>query len=200
MKQAISKTDFYTQQAKKENYPSRSVYKLKEIDEKFRLFKKGDKILDLGCAPGSWMLYIAEKVGKKGKVVGLDIQEIKIPLQGNMFFVKADVFKVRASGDLCLTLNDKYQGVVSDLAPKTSGIRARDASMSLLLVERTLEIAKKVLMKGGNFVCKVFEGENSERFLKEAAKNFCFVKKFKPKATTKGSREFYCVTKGFNEN
>ena len=84
--------EFYTTLAKKEGFPARSIYKLKEIDEKYRIIKKGNRVLDLGCAPGSWLLYVSQKVGNKGKVIGVDIEEIKIPKKANIVFIKRSVF------------------------------------------------------------------------------------------------------------
>ena len=86
------KAEFYTTLAKKEGYPARSVYKLKEIDEKYKIIKKNSRVLDLGSAPGSWLLYISQKVGDKGKVIGVDIEETKIPQKANIVFIKRSVF------------------------------------------------------------------------------------------------------------
>ena len=87
--------EFYTTLAKKEGFPARSVYKLKEIDEKYRIIKEGNRVLDLGCAPGSWLLYISQKVGDKGKVIGIDIEETKIPQKANIVFIKRSVFDLK---------------------------------------------------------------------------------------------------------
>jgi len=188
------KNEFYTERAKKEGYPARAVYKLKEIDEKYKIIKKGDRVLDLGCAPGSWLLYISQKIGKKGKVLGIDIEEIKIPLKENMVFLKEDIMNL----DLLLKeLKDKYNVVVSDLAPKTSGIKSLDSRKSLELSEKAFELARKVLSKGGNFICKIFEGEFSDDFFKKVAKDFKSSKRFRPKSVIKGSKEFYIIAEGF---
>ena len=195
MRWAARKNDSYTNKAKKEGYPARSVYKLKEIDVRYKLFKEGDRVLDLGCAPGSWMMYIAERIGPKGKVVGIDVQDIKTLLKSNMLFLKTDVENVDFSSGY---LQGKYEAVVSDMAPKTQGIKFRDAGESLFLSQKALEIAKLTLKPGGNFLCKVFEGEESQRFFKEIAKNFDFIKYFRPKAVRRGSREFYIIAKDFH--
>jgi len=192
MKYHYSQTDFYTRRAKRENFPARSVYKLEEIDRKYGLFKSGDKVLDLGCAPGSWLLYLAQKVGERGKVVGIDIVDLKIRLPQNVIFIKEDVMKFEPKGN--------FQSVVSDLAAHTSGIKFRDVAQTLELCQRALEIAKKALVKGGNFLCKVFEGEGTDDFFMEMKKNFEFIKRFKPKASRKQSKEMYIVAKGFLKN
>jgi len=190
--------EFFTREAKKEGYPARSVYKLKEIDEKYHLFKNGDNVLDLGCAPGSWLIYVANKIGNKGKVVGVDIKDIKIPLKENIIFIKKDVMDFEKSETR--ELNQEYQAVISDLAPSTSGIESVDTGKSLELCEKAFDIAKKVLVPGGNFVCKIFEGEFTNDFFKEVEKSFKFTKRFRPKAVTKRSKEFYIIGKGFKGN
>jgi len=180
------KNEYYTRKAKQENYPARSVYKLEEIDKKFSLIKKGDRVLDLGCAPGSWLLYIAKKAAT---VVGIDVQDLEIEIPENAEFIKADVIDFNVSG--------KYNVVVSDLAPSTSGIHWADVEKSLEFGERALEIAKKVLVDGGNFLCKVFEGEGINDFFKKIEQNFKLAKRYKPKASRKESREIYIIGKGF---
>jgi len=190
--------EFFTRKAKEEGYPARSVYKLKEIDEKYHLFKNGDKVLDLGCAPGSWLLYVASKIGSQGKVVGVDIKDIKIPLKENIIFIKKDVVDFEKSETK--ELNQKYQAVISDLAPSTSGIESVDTGKSLELCQKAFDIAKKVLAPGGNFICKIFEGELTNDFFKEVEKSFKFTKRFRPKAVIKRSKEFYIIGKGFKDN
>jgi len=184
--------EFYTTLAKKEGYPARSIYKLKEIDEKYKIFKKNSQVLDLGCAPGSWLLYISQKVGSMGKVVGVDIEEIKIPKKANIVFVKRSVFDLKESD-----FKDKFDAVVSDLSPKTSGVKFLDAGKSLELAEKSFEIAKSVLLPGGNFVCKIFENESSNEFFKKVKNCFDFAKRFRPKAIIKRSKEFYIIGRGF---
>ena len=192
------KDEFFSRKARIEGYPARSVYKLKEIDEKYNLFKKGDKVLDLGCAPGSWLLYVVDKIGGQGKVVGVDIKDIKIPPKENVIFIKKDIMDFGESE--ATELNQKYQAVISDLAPSTSGIESVDTGRSLELCEKAFSIAKKVLAAGGNFVCKIFEGESTNDFFKEVEKSFKFTKRFRPKAVIKRSKEFYIVGKVFKDN
>ncbi|PIS34877.1 MAG: 50S rRNA methyltransferase [Parcubacteria group bacterium CG08_land_8_20_14_0_20_43_9] len=190
-KKKNTRQDFYFKKAKKENYPARSVYKLQEIDKKYRLIKPGDFVLDIGCAPGSWMLYLAERAGRKGKVVGVDIADLKIPLKGNMEFIKQDIRELAGS------FGRDFDVIVSDVAPETSGIHSVDVGRSLELAETALSIAEKALKPGGKFVCKLFEGEGVEKFLEEAKNIFSFVKPFRPKAVRKHSREFYLIVRNF---
>ena len=184
--------EFYTALAKKEGYPARSVYKLKEIDEKYEIIKKGNRVLDLGSAPGSWLLYISQKVGDEGKVIGVDTEEIKIPQKANIVLIKRDVFDLERP-----EVDEAFDVVVSDLSPKTSGIKFLDSGKSLELAEKSFEIAKSVLLPGGNFVCKIFENESSEEFFKKVENCFDFAKRFKPRAVIKKSKEFYIIGRGF---
>jgi len=188
MKLAESKNDFYTNKAKQENYPSRSVYKLKEINEKFRVFKKEDIVLDLGCAPGGWLLYTAQKIGHKGTVIGMDLNDLKIDLPKNSHFIKASI----KSFDFARVFGQSFDAVVSDLSPKLSGVKEIDAQNSFLLCLDALKIAVDVLKEKGFFVCKAFENETATQLVSEAKKYFSIVKKFKP-APSKASKEFYLI-------
>ncbi|MFH1968103.1 MAG: RlmE family RNA methyltransferase [bacterium] len=197
------KIEFYTELAKKQNYPARSVYKLKEIDEKYKIFEKGDRVLDLGCAPGSWLLYIAEKIGNTGTVVGADVEEIKIPPKNNIKFIKKSVFDFK-EGDFKdkfnpspLAKGEGFDAVVSDMAPNTTGVIFVDSGKSLELSKKAFEIAKLLLKPGGNFVCKIFDSREATEFFKKLGKSFAFSKRFKPKAVIGRSKEFYIVGKGF---
>ncbi|MCD6233030.1 RlmE family RNA methyltransferase [bacterium] len=181
--------DFYRKRAKEEGYPARSVYKLKEIEERYSLCKEGDKVLDLGCAPGSWLLYISKKVGSRGKVVGVDIEDIRIQKPKNVVFIKKDIRDLKSS-DLSIT---NFDAVLSDLAPSTSGIKSLDAARSLELAQLAFEKSKLLLSKGGKFLYKVFEGEGLEGFIRTLREHFRTVKKFRPRATSKGSREIYII-------
>ncbi|MBM3257838.1 MAG: RlmE family RNA methyltransferase [Candidatus Nealsonbacteria bacterium] len=186
------KQDPYTILAQKQGYPARSVYKLKEINEKYKIVNKGDRVLDLGCSPGSWLLYISQKVGSKGRAVGIDTEDIKIADNPNISFIKKDIFYLKE-----YDFKEKFQTVISDLAPKTSGLKFVDAEKSLELAEKSFEIARSVLETGGNFVCKVFENESSSEFFKKIEKHFDFVKRFRPKAVVSTSKEFYIISRGF---
>ena len=146
----------------------------------------------MGCAPGSWLLYISQKVGEKGKAIGVDIEEIKIPQKANIVFIKRSVFDLKESD-----FKDKFEAVVSDLSSKTSGVKFLDAGKSLELAEKAFEIAKSVLLPGGNFVCKIFQSELSDEFFKKVKNCFDFAKKIRPKAVIKKSKEFYIIGRGF---
>jgi 23S rRNA (uridine2552-2'-O)-methyltransferase len=186
------KDEYYTRKAREENYPARSIYKLQEINEKFKIFKIGDYVLDLGCAPGSWLMYIAEKVGARGRAIGTDIIGLKIKLPENAEFIKLDIID--------FNIDKTFDVIVSDVAPHTSGEHFIDAENSLEYCERALEIVRINLKKGGNFVCKILEGEGTSEFFQKIKKSFELAKIYKPKASRKESRETYIIGKNYAAN
>lgn len=188
-----NKREHYTIRAKKEGYPARSVYKLKDIDEKYHFFKKGDRVLDLGAAPGSWMQYIATRIGEKGLVQGIDIQNIEVELKPNMRFSKEDMRQLGSTH----WKRGEYDAVVSDAAPFTSGVPSLDAGRSFELAFKAFEIACSALKRRGNFLTKLFDGEYTGDFCREIQKSFSNVKRYRPRATTKASRELYIIAKNF---
>ena len=147
--------------------------------------------MDIGCSPGSWMLYLSEKVGRRGNVIGVDLEEPKIMLKHNMKFIKNDI---RECADI---FQKKFDVIVSDAAPGTSGIHSIDVAKSLELAEISLKIVEKALKPNGNFICKIFEGEGTDEFLKEIKTLFSVTKPFRPNAVRKHSREFYLIATGF---
>lgn len=189
--------DHYARRARDEKWLARSVYKLKEIDEKFRLIRKNDRLLDLGCYPGSWSQYGIKRVGSRGDVVGIDLTRTDRLSFPNFRFIKGDVLSLDLDG-LVREVGPR-DAVISDMAPQTTGIRLTDESRSLLLAKRAAEIALVLLNKKGRFVCKVFEGEDLKSFRTEISAHFRHVRVFRPKAVRKGSREVYLVCSGFVE-
>jgi 23S rRNA (uridine2552-2'-O)-methyltransferase len=192
-KKQNTRQDSFFNKARREGYPARSIYKLKEIDQKYELIKLGDMVLDLGCAPGSWIMYISERIGRKGKVFGVDIQGMKIRMKENMEFIKKDAKKAVKS-----IKTRKFDVVVSDMAPKTTGIKITDGARSLELAEEAFKITQKVLKTKGHFVVKIFESEDTVQFTNMLKKYFNTVKRYSPQATRKQSREFYIICKNFN--
>lgn len=189
------KEEFYTKKAKKEGYPARSVYKLQQINDKFKIFRKRDKVLDLGAAPGSWLLYISQMIGLKGKVVGVDIEDIKISTRDNLAFLKKDITNLQEQD--FKEIGSDFNVVAADLASKTSGIAFINIGRSLELNQAAFKIVQSVLINGGIFVLKIFEGEDVDEFIKEISKSFQETKRFRPQATLKRSREMYVICKGF---
>lgn len=191
--------DYYSQRAKKEKYPARSIYKLSEIQEKFSLLKKGDSVLDLGCFPGSWSLYAAQVVGPKGIVVGVDLQqadEAARPGGAPIHWLCADIMEPEMIVQV-RRFRPAFRVLISDLAPKTTGNRWADAQQSLNLVRRTLEVAEEVLLDRGNYLCKIFQGEDFPDFVARLKERFALVKVQKPKSSRVESREVFVVAMGF---
>lgn len=187
--------DKWAEKAKKEGYPARSVYKLMEIQEKYRLIKRGDLVLDLGAAPGSWSKYLSKLVGAEGKVVGVDVQEVKIRLP-NFYFLQKNVFDLSARDFEEIGVM-QFDVIVSDMAPNTTGDKFVDHVRSLDLAKIAFAMCEKFLKPGGHFVVKVFEGVKLQDFRKQIEKNFKSVKLFKPKVSRKESKEIFIVAHSF---
>lgn len=191
---AYKPRDYYAKRAREEKYPARSVYKLKEADQKYRLLKPGQAVLDLGAAPGSWSKYALERVGKKGLVVGIDINPVKIS-HPRFLFLPGDIFELEPEEIRQKTGVEFFDAVLSDMAPKTTGDRSGDHFRSVALAERALFFARKLLKPGGIFLVKVFEGEAFPRFVEEVKKDIGPVKRFRPKSTRASSREIFVLAR-----
>jgi 23S rRNA (uridine2552-2'-O)-methyltransferase len=186
--------DHYFRRAKKEGYSARSVYKLEEIDRRVRLFRPGQRVLDLGCHPGSWLQYCARAVGRRGLVVGVDTRTISIELPPHVHFIQADVFELLPT-DL-YQISEDFDVVLSDLAPATTGMRSVDSSRSLALFQRALTLADDLLVPGAHFLGKIFQGSGFEEMVKELKSRFDKVKVIRPRATRSQSKEIYVVAMG----
>lgn len=196
--------DAYFRKAKAEGYAARSAYKLRQIDERKRILPRGGRVLDLGCAPGSWLQVAAEAVGPGGAVAGLDLQPVTANLPANVRAAVGDVFATSPEDLLALAAPEGspprlYDTVVSDMAPSTSGGGGGSADhfRSVDLCRRVLALLPGVLRPGGNLAMKVFEGEAYNDLLRETAAVFAEAKGFKPDASRDVSREIYIVAKGF---
>jgi 23S rRNA (uridine2552-2'-O)-methyltransferase len=189
--------DKYFKRAKKENYAARSVYKLKEMDKKFHIFKRGQTVLDLGAAPGSWTQFAGEKVGREGRVLSVDIQETRHAFEDNITFLQADVFS--DSPELLEAMEPlvPFDVIISDMAPKTTGIKFADQANSLELCQRAFEVALKYLKKGGNFAVKIFEGGEIGDYRNMVRPYFDTLKNFKPHSSRAESKEIFIVALGF---
>lgn len=189
--------DHFFLRAKQENYPARSVYKLKEIDKRFRIFKKGMRVLDLGAAPGSWSLGAAERVGPEGFVLGSDIQSTDTHFPSNVLFLQEDVFDRSPAFDSLLREKGPFDVVMSDMAPSTTGHRGTDQARSAALFEEALAVALACLVKGGSFVVKVFMGPDVKPFADNLRRNFSVVKSFKPASSRSESFESFYIALGY---
>ncbi len=183
--------DHYSRRAQKEKYAARSVYKLEEIQKKHRLIRKGGHVLDLGCAPGSWLQYAAEQTGPKGKVVGVDLKPVTIKLPDHVQVVTGDIDEIFR--DDSQVIGSGFSAVLSDMAPATTGNKHADAVRSFVLCEIALEVATKVLRPGGHFVVKIFQGEDFKAFCDNVRKRFDKMHIFKPQSSRKGSKEIFII-------
>ena len=188
--------DPYVQQARQDGWRSRAVYKLLQIDEKERLLKKGMTVVDLGAAPGGWSQYVTEKLNGDVRVIAIDLLPMdSLPsvefIQGD--FTEDDVLQALRDtlGETAVSL------VISDMAPNISGQRAVDQPRAMYLGELALEFCKDVLEPGGDFVCKLFQGEGIDEYIAAARSLFERVKVMKPKASRPGSREVYLVARNY---
>jgi 23S rRNA (uridine2552-2'-O)-methyltransferase len=191
MKKQHTWKDHYSKRAKEEKWLARSVYKLEEIDKKHRIIRPGFRLLDLGCYPGSWAQYCIKRVGKRGEVIGLDIKAPEQLKAENFRFIKGDILTLET--EWLAQEVGKADVVISDLAPKTTGISLVDTSRSLALAEKALEIALMVLREKGHFLCKVFEGGDFKAFRDKASDFFDQVRVLRPSAVRKRSREVYLL-------
>ncbi|QDK45036.1 50S rRNA methyltransferase [Bdellovibrio sp. ZAP7] len=186
--------DRYFKKAKEEGFAARSVFKLEEIDKKYKIFKgSGQTVLDLGASPGSWSQYASKVVGAKGRVLGVDLSPVTVKLP-NAVFIQADLRD--------LNLEDTFRDhgfhppfdiVMSDMAPKTTGIRMTDQARSMELCELALDVARKFLKKDGHFVCKLFHSDDFAKLREEIKKSFAKCEVMKPDSTRKISKEIFLI-------
>jgi 23S rRNA (uridine2552-2'-O)-methyltransferase len=189
--------DHFAKKAKKEQYVARSVYKLMEIDQKYRVIRPGDQVLDLGASPGSWSQFASQKIGDKGKLLGVDLKKVFLSMP-NAVFIKGDILNL----DLGPTL-EKYgfthpfDVIISDMAPDTTSSRFTDQMKSLELCEMALDTAHRLLKPGGNFVCKIFDSGDAMGFRDELKKHFKTVQLLRPKSVQNSSKEFFMIGMGY---
>jgi len=188
--------DEYVKMAQVKGYRSRAVFKLNEIQDKDQIIKPGMNIIDLGAAPGGWSQFAREIIGKKDKIIALDILPME-PIDG-VDFIQGDFREQVVLDELYAVLDGaEVNLVMSDMAPNMSGNKAVDQPRSIYLGELALETAKAVLTKGGTFLVKLFHGEGFEEFYQEVQKSFSKVVIRKPKASRPRSNEVYILAKGF---
>lgn len=190
--------DPYFLRAKQRGYRARSAFKLLDIERKFHLFHKGQKVVDLGAAPGSFMQVILEKIGPEGQLVGVDLQRIESLDRKNARMLQADIYNEKPLLEALASVDmGQVDVVTSDLAPKTSGIRDVDQGLSVALTEQAFHLATQLLVPGGHFVGKVFEGEDLPHLIKQIKAAFKQVKIFKPPSCRDRSFETYIVAMGY---
>lgn len=187
--------DEFFKRAKAEGYAARSAYKLLEIQEKKRLIRRGNSVLDLGCAPGSWLQVLDRNLGPKGRAVGIDLQRVEVPFSEIVATVVGDIYTTPAESLLELNAGEKFDVVLSDMAPSTSG--HGDDFLSARLCERVLELCTPLLKPGGNLIMKILEGEPTPDVIKHAKQLFAEAGTTKPKASRDVSREIFIWGEGW---
>ena len=186
--------DHYTRKARQEGYAARSVYKLEEIQRRYRVIRSGDRVLDLGCAPGGWLKLAAQLTGPGGRVVGIDLNPVAIALPEHVQTLVGDLERPAAEAEALLAAG--FDVVLSDMAPATTGNRHTDAARSFNLAVAALETARHYLRSGGSFACKIFQGEDAGAFGDQVRAVFGEVRLFKPQSSRKASKEIFVIGKG----
>lgn len=193
------KREHYYKKAKKNGYRSRSAFKLLQINKKFKLIVKNDNIIDLGAAPGGWSQVAKKIVGQKGIVIGIDKSSIKA--DEGIVFLRGDITKEESINRLRHVIgNREVDVIISDMSPNISGNYSVDQACSVFLCEQALKTANIFLKKDGNFLCKIFEGEDLEFIINKIKSMFKIVKQFNPPASRKTSSEVYIIAKSFIKN
>lgn len=180
--------DHYGRRAKREGKAARSIFKLEEIDKRWRLIRRGVAVLDLGCAPGSWMQYAAQKVGPEGRVLGYDLATTRATLPANAEARVGDAFDIPTAD-----LPERVDVLLSDMAPSTTGNHTTDALRSAALVERALDIADEHLAVGGHVVLKLLEGGGVQQLVARMREAYDKVERLRPQATRKRSSEIFLI-------
>lgn len=191
--------DEYVRRAQREGYRARSVYKLQEINERDRLLRPGQTVVDLGAAPGSWCEYAIAQLGNRGSLIALDLLEMK-PIDG-VDIIQADFSEQEGLDRLLAVLGGRQADLVmSDMAPNISGISSVDQARLIHLLELALDFCEQVLRPGGTLLVKAFQGAGYPEYQKALKQRFQTVKSRKPKASRAKSRENYLLAQGFRGN
>lgn len=189
-KKPYTRSDHHTRSARAQGYPARSVFKLEEIDRRCRLLGPGQRVIDLGAAPGSWSLYAAGRIGDQGTLLSVDLNELEIAPPRNTTVLQQDAFTLPAE------LHERfgpYDVVLSDMAPRTGGDKFQNAARSFDLFSAALMVAERYGAAAGHFVGKLFMGEDFERARAAVRGSFERVQVIRPPATRKTSVEVFIV-------
>ena len=193
---AVTRKDEYYNRAKQEGYRTRAAYKLKQLDREADLLSHGDRVVDLGAAPGGWLQVAAEEVGETGTVVGVDFQRIRELDHDNVETIKGDMTEERTKDRLTEEIGeDGADLVISDMAPNMTGEYDLDHARSVHLARQAFAVAEEILATDGDFVAKVFQGQDLEALREEIEKSFQYVRTMSPKASRDSSSEVYLVGK-----
>lgn len=193
---AYNPRDRFFRKAKEEGFAARSVFKLEEIDQKFKLFRSNQVVLDLGAAPGSWSQYAGKKIGPGGKLLGVDLTAINVKVP-NAVFIQADLRDLQLEQIFTEHgFTPPFDLVLSDMAPKTTGIRLTDQVRSMELCELALDVARRFLKPNGHFVCKLFHSDDFGKLRDEIKKSFDRFEAVRPDSVRKISKEIFLVGLG----
>jgi len=188
--------DVFVRKSRQDNYRARSAYKLKDLNSKYEIIRRGYKVIELGAAPGGWSQVVAEVMGRQGRLIALDLLECE-PLN-SVEFIRGDCNSYAVKQELFEKLGStRVDVVLSDMAPNISGIALKDEASSIHLAETALDFSRNYLKKGGTLVLKLFEYPDTIQFIKTVKMMFCEVIRTKPAASRVESREFYVVARGF---
>jgi 23S rRNA (uridine2552-2'-O)-methyltransferase len=196
-KNPYAKPDAKTKAAKAQGFPARSVFKLEEIDRRVRLLKGGQKVLDLGAAPGSWSLYASQKVGASGRVLAIDLQDIRQGFAPNVKVVQGDALTLENAS---LSEFAPYDVVLSDMAPNTSGSKVRDQAYSFELCMRALDVAHALGKPGSHFVAKIFMSDDFKEARRVAGERYERSQVIRPEGTRRQSSEVFIVGLGLKKS
>lgn len=196
---AYERKDAVYRRAKREGFRSRAAIKLEEIDRVFSLLRPGQRVVDLGCWPGGWLQVCADRVGPRGRVVGVDVAHTEEVERPNVVALTSDVYDESLAGRVAEALGGPADLVLSDLAPKLSGIAASDSARHAALVHRALDLARAWLAPGGIFLAKLFMDAEYQELIRDIRATFSTVKSRKLDTTRKGSSELYVCGRGLKE-
>lgn len=188
--------DPYVLKARRDGWRSRAVYKLEQIDRKEQLLKPGMTVVDLGAAPGSWSQYASRRLDGRGRIVAVDL--LPVDSLPDVEFIQGDFTDNEVLEQVRAAVGDGGANlVISDMAPNISGLKAVDQPRAMYLAELALDLCRQLLTRRGDFVCKLFQGEGTDEFIREARASFKRVKVMKPAASRAGSREVYLVARNY---
>jgi 23S rRNA (uridine2552-2'-O)-methyltransferase len=190
--------DAFHRRAKAEGYRARSAYKLAELDDRYRVLRRGDRVVDLGAWPGGWLQVAAERVGPEGRVVGVDVVRLEPLAAATVSVVTGDVRDPATAAAVRERLGRPADVVLSDLAPKLTGVRATDEARSAELVEAVLGALPALLAPGGRLLTKLFMTSDFQRLVGDIRRRFADTTTTRPEATRRGSAELYAVARGFS--
>lgn len=194
---SYDRKDAFYQRAKRDGLRSRAAYKLDELQREHRLLRAGDRVVDLGCWPGGWMQIAAEAVGPRGRVVGIDLAEMDaLPFENSVAF-QADLTEPGVAQRILDALGGPADILLSDAAPKLTGVRATDRAREEALLEAIEALVPQLLRPGGSLVAKLLDAPESQAFVSRLRKRFASARVTKSHATRKGSSEKYLICRGF---